>query len=140
MEAIVKKGTLYSLIWISDNEGELELAQTKWDEVITTFTITDEEKALINNWATFTYNNWIVIWDKTIAEEALVNSKTEEIKAGQKEAINKIASLSDQLNLTAGTLHIIVDLLAMQNPELLVNPWIIESKRKLNEIKNILNK
>jgi len=39
----------------------------------------------------------------------------------------------------AWTLDIIVDLLAINNPELLTNPWIIESKSKLNEIKTILN-
>jgi len=64
----------------------------------------------------------------------------EDIKLEKKEAIEKIASISDQLNLTAWTLDIIVDILAVDNPEILQNPWIQQSKVKLNEIKNILNK
>mgnify|MGYP003648607245 CR=1 FL=1 len=33
-----------------------------------------------------------------------------------------------------------MNILVKTNPEILDNPWIIESKQKLNDIKNILNK
>ncbi len=66
--------------------------------------------------------------------------QAEMIKKEKAEQIGQIASISDQLNLTAWTLDIVVDLLAETNPEILEHPWIIESKNKLNEIKNILNK
>ncbi len=88
MEAIVRKWNTWSLIWISDNEWELELAQKKYDEVITDFTVTDEQKFLINNWASFTYNNWIILWDTTEVEN---NCKKQEIsaKVSRMEEINK---------------------------------------------------
>lgn len=85
--------------------------------------------------------NWCLYKDGIILEtEEYIKYKTEKSKEQKKEEIEKIASISDQLNLTAGTLDIIVDLLAKDNPELLQHPWIIESKNKLNSIKEILNK
>lgn len=93
----------------------------KWNEEI----LVTIDNVLMLEWYTFT-------------EKELIAS--DEMKVEQKEAILKIASLSDQLNLTAGTLDLVVDLLAVTNPELLEHPWIIESKSKLNKIKTILNK
>ena len=74
------------------------------------------------------------VWNIMEQEKAVELEKLE-----KKEAIEKIASISEQLNLTAWTLDIVVDLLSVNNPEILQNPWIIESKQKLNQIKNILN-
>lgn len=64
----------------------------------------------------------------------------EQLKKQKAEEIAKIATITDQINLIAWTLDIIVDLLAETNPELLTNPWIVKSKEALNWIKNILNK
>ena len=66
-------------------------------------------------------------------------AQAELIKQTKASEIAKIASITDQINLTAWTLDIIVDLLAVNNPELLTNPWIIKSKEALNWIKTILN-
>lgn len=130
MEIIIKNWDELSLTNIPDNE--LELVKEN-NEVITEYTISDEDRIKLGKWC-------ILNSDMTITEtEQYIKNIEFETKLQKKEAIEKIASLSDQLNLTAWTLDIVVDLLAVNNPELLEHPWIIASKTKLNEIKTILN-
>lgn len=70
MEAIVKLNNEYFLIGISDKQWELELAQEKYDEVITDFTITEEQRAYIQEWVTFTYDEEVILWDTSSVDQA----------------------------------------------------------------------
>ncbi len=103
MEAIVRKWDTYSLIWISDKEWELELAKSKYDEVITDYVITNEQKKLISFWADFIYNWEIIIGE--LNEQVLFNleeEKRQEINRINAETRSKILasySETDQTNL-----------------------------------------
>ncbi len=129
MEILIKTWDILSLVNIPDNE--LPLIK---EEVITEFNINEEDRKKIYKWCTLNADFSI-----TETKEYLENINIE-LKQEKKEAIAKIATITDQLNLTAGTLDLVVDLLAQTNPNLLENPWIIESKEKLHWIKDILNK
>ena len=106
----------------------------------TDFNVTDKW-----NWPILTWNN-IEIPQPTQAEleTAWIEVEKEQnlalLKQEKATAINKIASLSDQLNLTAWITDMLVDLEIKRNPAFANEPWVIESKAKLNEIKSILNK
>jgi len=76
-------------------------------------------------------------------EEQRINieepKEKEEInKQIKEEQILKLATITDQINLMAWTLDIVVDELIKTNPELANNPWIKKSKATLNWIKTIL--
>ena len=90
----------------------------------------DYEKLLLHNWA-LSDEKWNLITTDEI--EAIIKSKKDKID------ILEIASISDQLNLTAWVLDIVVDYVAISNPEILKHEWIINSKAKLEKIKTILN-
>lgn len=79
----------------------------------------------------FTEEEKIEIENKIILEEKIEGIN--KIKQEKSEAISKIASLSDQLNLIAGVL----DTLTSGNPDQAI---IANAKTKFAEIKDILNK
>ena len=90
------------------------------------------------NWAEFKWYNKDIkqpteqelqlAWNEILTEQEINKYKTE-----KKEAIEKIASISDQLNLIASVL----DTITSENPNTEI---ISEAKAKFSEIKNILNK
>lgn len=93
MEAIVKNWEIYSLIWVSDKEWELELVIQNNDEVITDYIISNEQKKLISYWAEFIYNWWIVIINSIQAEKNILDEEKRidifKYKEIEKEAISK---------------------------------------------------
>jgi len=78
MEAIVKKWDIYSLIWISDKEWELEIVEKNYDEVIVDFIISDIDRKNIYNWASFSLIDWDIIVSET--PESLENIKQDKIR------------------------------------------------------------
>jgi len=61
------------------------------------------------------------------------------LKKQKSEQIHTIATLSDQLNLLADNLNLVIDELAKTNPNILLNPSVISGKNVYNGIKTILN-
>ena len=90
----------------------------------------DYEKSLLYNWA-LADDEWnLLVTDKITAK----------IKAKQdKEDVLAIASLDEQINLTAWVLDVVVDTIAGDYPSILTNEWVIASKAKLAEIKEIIS-
>jgi len=96
------------------------------------------------------WTNWILKEYNWVSMSAIIcDSNTEptnelirqvwDIKQQKKEAIDKIASLSDELNLLAHSLEVTIDIIAINNPEILVNPTIIKAKDVFSKIKVILS-
>ena len=124
MEVILKNWTEYQLTNIPD--WELELVEDNNEEVITTFTISEEDKVKIYNWC-------ILNADMTVTEtQAYLDVIASESKVNKKEAILAIASETDQLNLIASVL----DTITSDTPDQAI---IDDAKAKFNEIKAILN-
>lgn len=105
-----------------------------WVE-ITWIPIKDINLLKINNWYDITIIKWIASyykWTRFLERQKEKEDKfIMQLKLEKKEAINKIATLSDQLNLLATVL----DILTKWNTD----PIILESKAKFAEIKTILN-
>jgi peptidoglycan hydrolase-like amidase len=74
-------------------------------------------------------------WQEVVAEQELIKTKLQ-----KKEAIENIATISDQLNLISHSLEIIFDEISKDNIILQNNETLIEAKSKFNQIKEILNK
>jgi len=129
MQIIIKNWTDYSLTNIPDDE--LEIVKENNEEIIDDFTITENEKELISNWATFIYTNKIEIIDSSIAVEKIKTEANEKIREDKRIAIEKIATPSDQLNIIAS----ILNTLTSETPDLQL---IADAKAKFAEIEAVL--
>lgn len=105
-------------------------------------TLTQEQKIQLDLWYKIylNENNKLVTEEPTenLSDEFIIY-KANLIKKNKKVAIENIATLSDELNLLALSLEIVVDTIAISNPEILENPIIIDSKDKFEKIKEILS-
>jgi len=68
------------------------------------------------------------------------NAKLEAIKKQKSADINKLATLSDQLNLLAINLNLVLDEQIKTSPALATNPNVIQGKKVLSWIQTILTK
>ena len=143
----VEKVRVYKIIWVQWLDWNIVNSRVfDWEytqnELLIQVNNAKQQLEQMNNFVSEIEWKSPVTITQTDIDLALVKKQAElELEAIKKEKanqINKIATITDQLNLTAWTLDIIVDLLAINNPELLNNPWIIKSKQALNWIKEIL--
>ncbi len=95
-----------------------------------TYAIKWNEKILVTE-----QNKNSLEWYKFVQEEL---SEADRIELEKKSAIEQIATLSDQLNLLASTLEIVVSYIEVDKPEIANEPIIIQSRQVLNWIKSIL--
>ena len=84
--------------------------------------------------------NYIEVNRKASEDKALIKAELKNQKEIISQEILAKASISDQLNLIAWTLDVLVDVLSDDYPIILEHPYVIASRIKLNEIKAILNK
>ena len=95
MEIIVKKDNKYSLINIP--ESDLQNNIDCQDEVIVDFEITEEQRKYIEQWVTFTYNNWINLWNTTKIDELENEKIANKYKEDRKKEYLPIWEQLDQL-------------------------------------------
>ena len=109
----------WELKWFSTLRIEVE-----WGE---TFEYTPKEWEVLEAWMIVSWEDGNYIF--THSSEQLADIKSKQ----QKEDIESVASLSDQINLIASVL----DTLTSEAPDPTIIAW---AKAKFSEIKNILNK
>jgi len=73
-------------------------------------------------------------------KQILAIQKAEQLKVQKKIEIDKLATLSDQLNLLATNLNLVTDELIKTSPALATNPSVVQGKKVLTWIKTILAK
>ena len=91
---------------------------------------TDDEKTLIRNGAEIS-DEWVVVSTETIVNKIATDK--------EKAKVLEVASLYEQVNLTAWVLDIVVDTISSDYPDILTNEWVITSKTKLEEIKTLIS-
>jgi len=127
--------------YIFDNQWKLilkdeKMINIKWYTTINT-NLTDIENEKLEKWCL--YIKWII----TETPEYLTyisTKKAEAIKKQKKSDIDKLATLSDQLNLLAVNLNLVLDEQIKTNPTLATNPNVVQGKKILSWIQTILSK
>lgn len=116
---------------------KIKLIEDNWYLYIasywTEYEVTQEDYNKIVSWLyKIKYEEWIFVFEDNIEAQELARLKEEQqVKLQKKESIDKIASLSDQLNLLAWTLYKLT--------EWRTEPEILEARKVYEDIQNILN-
>lgn len=145
----ITKTQVYKIVWMEDtnwvmvNVKVFDWEYTK-DELLMQVNKAKEQVLQSNNFVNET--EWKLVTPPTQAElDAVIVSEQAKqnaqiIRDNKSKDINKIATLSDQLNLLADNLNIVIDEVIKTSPTLANNPKVIEWKTVLAWIKAILNK
>ena len=98
-------------------------------------TLTEEQKTLEREfWVSFYITKDKKLWMKnTTKYDAFV------VKNQKKAEIEKLATLSDELNLLAINLNLLIDEVWKTAPAILTNPNVVQGKKVLTWIQKILN-
>ena len=98
MKILIKQNEVWSLI--NAPASSINKLIESNDEVITEFTLTNEEESYIKKWVSFTYDNWLcTLAEHAELDEEEVNSETLEKALRLKTLYSEILSLWGKSNL-----------------------------------------